>query len=195
MYKRQALCWESGHDWQDLPAGSDLLMQAWERRLNTPQSSAAGRLFDAAAALTGLCTHASYEGQGPMLLEAAADRYAPAMELPLTTGDDGLLRTDWKPLLSMLCDQGHSVAERSGCFHATLAEALHAQAVAIRKAHGVTRIGLSGGVFQNRLLTAQVVSLLQASGFTVNLPSEIPVNDAGICYGQVLETGIPGQAA
>ena len=130
-----------------------------------------------------------------MLLEAAAGGYASAMELPLASASDGLLRTDWEPLLSMLCNHRRSVAERAWCFHATLAEALHAQALAIRKAHGVTHVGLSGGVFQNRLLTAQAISLLQASGFTVHLPSEIPVNDAGICYGQVLESGLSGQSA
>jgi hydrogenase maturation protein HypF len=51
---------------------------AWERGLNTPWTSAVGRLFDAAAALTGLCLHASYEGEGPMRFEASARDDLPA---------------------------------------------------------------------------------------------------------------------
>ena len=188
-----ALCWESGHDWPALPDHADILHQAWQRRLNTPQSSAAGRLFDAAAALTGTCTHASYEGQGPMLLEAVADVRADAVELPLTANASGLLLTDWEPLLPVLLDDGQSVAARAGCFHASLAAALHEQARALRATQGVTRVGLSGGVFQNRLLTSQVVRGLPADGFSVCCPSEIPVHDAGICFGQVLEYGFSAQ--
>ncbi|MBT8121069.1 MAG: carbamoyltransferase HypF [Gammaproteobacteria bacterium] len=188
-----ALCWESGHDWPAQPDNADFLHQAWQRRLNTPQSSAVGRLFDAAAALTGTCTHASYEGQGPMLLEAIAHGQAGAVELPLTADASGLLLTDWEPLLPVLLDDGQSVAARAGCLHASLAAALHEQARAVRATHGVTRVGLSGGVFQNRLLTSQVVRGLQADGFSVCFPSEIPVNDAGICFGQVLEYGFSAQ--
>lgn len=184
-----ALCWEAGHDWSELPAGAGLLRQAWQRRLNTPQSSAAGRLFDAAAAFTGLCTHASFEGQGPMLLEAAAAAGIEAVEMPLMADAAGVLRSDWAPLLPMLLDDRRTLAERAGCFHASLSASLLLQAQVIRREHGVSHIGLCGGVFQNRLLTGQAVRQLQAEGFTVTIPAEIPVNDAGISYGQVLEYG------
>ena len=184
-----AVCWEAGLDCPDLPADAGMAQQAWQRRLNTPQTSAAGRLFDAAAALTGLCTRASFEGQAPMLLEAAADGQAEGVDLPLAEDAAGLLRSDWSPLLAILLDNGRSIAERAGCFHATLSHALLRQALAIRKIHGIAQVGLCGGVFQNRLLTGQVVSALRDQGFTVHMPVEIPVNDAGISYGQVLEYG------
>jgi len=184
-----ALCWEAGQDWPGLPAAAGILHQAWQRRLNTPQSSAAGRLFDAAAALTGLCTHASFEGQGPMLLEAAAVDHVDAVDMPLSADASGVLRSDWEPLLQVLMDEARSTAERAGCLHASLAGSLLSQARAMRATHGVAHIGLCGGVFQNRLLTGQAVRLLTADGFTVNIPVEIPVNDAGISYGQVLEYG------
>jgi hydrogenase maturation protein HypF len=188
-----ALCWEADHAWPELPAGAGLLHQAWQRRLNTPQSSAAGRLFDAAAAFTGLCTRASFEGQGPMLLEAAAAGDIDAVEMPLRADATGVLRSDWEPLLPMLLDDRRPLAERAGCFHASLADCLLGQAQMMRTAHGVMHIGLCGGVFQNRLLTGLAVRRLQAEGFTVTMPAEIPVNDAGISYGQVLEYGYSRQ--
>jgi hydrogenase maturation protein HypF len=182
-----ALCWETGQDWPGLPTATALLQQAWQRRLNAPQTSAAGRLFDAAAALTGLCTHASFEGQGPMLLEAACSGSAAAVTLPLTTSRDGLLQSDWAPLLPILLDASRPVAERAVVFHASLAATLLHQARQARARHGVNRIGLSGGVFQNRVLTEQACKWLQQDGFQVHLPERIPVNDAGLSYGQVLE--------
>jgi hydrogenase maturation protein HypF len=53
----------------------------------------------------------------------------------------------------------------------------------------VTHIGLCGGVFQNRVLTERVIALLEADDFTVCLPETVPVNDAGISFGQIIEFG------
>jgi hydrogenase maturation protein HypF len=184
-----ALCWETGTSCNCLPDNAMLAQQAWQQRINTPQSSAAGRLFDAAAALAGLCNFASFEGQGPMLLEAACEKMSDSVELTLRQNEDGLWISDWAPLLPMLQDKSRSVAERAGMFHASLAAAIAQQARCAREQHGVQHVGLSGGVFQNRVLTEQVFALLQQEGFEVTLPEDIPVNDAGLCYGQVIEYG------
>ena len=177
----------------EFPGHPQALSQAWQRRLNTPQTTAAGRLFDAAAALTGLCLEASFEGQGPMLLEAACDGSDASVELPLTTTADGLLVADWEPLLPILLDARQPVAARAACFHASLADCILQQAIRARELHGINRVGLSGGVFQNRTLTEQACRLLQAAGLEVCLPEHIPVNDAGISFGQVLEFGMRSQ--
>ena len=183
-----AVCWETGLDWSGLPQDTELLRHAWERRMNTPQTSAAGRLFDAAAALAGLCRDASFEGQGPMLLEAACKTAGNAIELPLEE-IDGLWLSDWAPLLPMLMDTDRPVAARAADFHASLAHALLLQSQRLRDIHGVTRIGLAGGVFQNRRLTERTAELLETNGFNVYIPAAIPVNDAGLSTGQVIEYG------
>jgi hydrogenase maturation protein HypF len=185
-----ALCWETGHTWTGLPQDTGLARHAWERRLNTPQTTAAGRLFDAAAALTGLCHVASFEGQGPMLLEAMCGQAdVDPVRLPLLPAATGLWISDWEPLLPLLLDESRPVMQRSACFHASLAHALLAQALQARESHGIEHIGLCGGVFQNRVLTESACHLLTAAGFDVTLPEHIPVNDAGISYGQVIEFG------
>jgi len=185
-----ALCWETGTDWSHLPTNTELLRHAWERRINTPQTSAAGRLFDAAAALTGICTQASYEGQGPMELEAACHTAGSPLELPLGKNSDGLWLSDWEPLLPMLLDHTRPAAERAADFHATLAEVILQQARQAWSDHGITRIGLCGGVFQNRILTERAIELLETDGFNVHFPDGIPVNDAGLSVGQIMEYAV-----
>ncbi|NNG12341.1 MAG: carbamoyltransferase HypF, partial [Halobacteria archaeon] len=175
-----ALCWESGREWTGQPADAVLLHQAWERRLNAPQTTAAGRLFDAAAALTGVCLEASYEGQGPMQLEAACRDMADPVNMPLMQQASGLWASDWEPLLPMLLDPSRSLDERAACFHASMANTLLQQARRARDSHAIVHVGLSGGVFQNRVLTEQAMVLLEQDGFDVTLPNSIPVNDAGL---------------
>lgn len=186
-----ALCWESGRDYPLQNEHDDkrsLLEQAWQKKNNCPQSSAMGRLFDAAAALCGVCTNASFEGQGPMLLEAQCDASDDFIELPLKPAGE-LLLADWEPLLAMLTDNCLDIARRAGLFHQSLARLVLAQAKHFREQYGVGIIGLGGGVFQNRVLSENAIALLKADGFRVCLPDLIPVNDAGISFGQVIEYG------
>ncbi|HEV8078722.1 MAG TPA: Sua5/YciO/YrdC/YwlC family protein [Marinobacter sp.] len=179
-----ALCWTPGFDWN-----SPLLAkEAWKKGLNCHQTSSAGRLFDAAAAMIGLMEAASYEGEAPMRLEAIADPDIPALPLPLHEDAQGVLRTDWAPLIPFLTDHSQSQAARAGLFQASMALALVQQALWIRAKYGNVNIGLAGGVFQNRLLVEKTLELLGAEGFTVRLNEQVPCNDAGISFGQVIET-------
>jgi hydrogenase maturation protein HypF len=181
-----ALCWETGCATSVLPEDSALLFEAWQRRVNSPRSTAVGRLFDAAAALTGVCRTASFEGQGPMALEALCGEPGNYVELTLDKKDN-LLITNWGPLVVAMSDSTLSVSVRASLFHASLAQTLLQQARSIREQHGVNTVSFSGGVFQNRVLSEQALALLSADGFEVHLPELIPVNDAGISFGQVIE--------
>lgn len=183
----QALCWEQGMAWPDSPPSSALLRKAWERGINCPVTSSAGRLFDAAAALTGVAQFSSYEGHAAMRLEAISRPGAEALSLPLFSTTSGLLISDWAPLLPLLLDQGAGLAERASLFHASLANVIVDQALALRGKHGVKRVGLSGGVFQNRLLTEQALTALNRQEFEVYLHESLPSGDGGICFGQVIE--------
>lgn len=186
-----SLAWELGLDIPADEPGVDMLSHAWQRGVNQPHTSAVGRLFDAAAVLCGLIRQTSYDGQAPMMLEAACDKDTDdVFALPMTRDHHGLWRSDWSPLPPMLMDTHLSMGRRAMAFHRSLAAALLQQAVAVREEHGVSHVGLTGGVFQNRVLTDCAVQMLQARGFNVHLHSEIPCNDGGISYGQIIETTV-----
>jgi hydrogenase maturation protein HypF len=183
-----ALCWECDQAWpegEDL--GGPLLRAAWDAGVNAPSTTSVGRLFDAAAALVGCCSSASYEGQSPMQLEALCGESATVIDLPLARDTSGIWRSDWAPLVPALLDMNRAPSARAAMFHASLAQALCAQALAVHEHTGVTRIGLGGGVFQNRVLSDQAQSLLSAAGFEVVIPLRLPVNDAAISFGQLIE--------
>jgi hydrogenase maturation protein HypF len=146
-----------------------------------------GRLFDAAAALLGVCLQASYEGQAPMLLEALCHHAVPPITLPLVRDAGGIWRSDWAPLLPALLNTRVEPAARAAMFHASLAHTVREQALAVRGHTGVARVGLTGGVFQNRTLCELAQSLLEAAGFEVLIPQRLPVNDAAISFGQLIE--------
>jgi hydrogenase maturation protein HypF len=184
-----ALCWECGHAWTTDRLRDPLLRAAWESGLNTPVSTSVGRLFDAASALLEVCDRSSYEGEAAMRLEAlCADTESP-VALPLARDARGIWRSDWAPLLPALLDARRTPGVRAAVFHASLAHALCEQALAVRGSSGVERVALSGGVFQNRVLTEQVHTLLAKAGFEVLMPIRLPVNDAAISFGQLIETG------
>ena len=184
-----ALQWAEGAEVVCGPPGHDLELarQAWHSGINTFETSAAGRLFDAAAALVLGRTMASFEGQGPMELEQVSERGCRGLTLPCEEDAGGVLRTDWAPLLPVLLDRDTDPGRRAGIFHETMARVILDQAVAARQHRSFEAVGLSGGVFQNRLLAERASERLTDAGFDVRLHEQIPANDGGLCFGQVIE--------
>jgi hydrogenase maturation protein HypF len=187
-----ALCWECGLAWDSSARDAVLLKNAWELGLNAPVTTAVGRLFDAASSLLGLCDTASYEGQGPMLLEAAAtddagSGEAQTIDLPLHEDQNGLIIADWTPLLHALRRVDVPVAQRAMQFHLSLAQCIAAQAQYIKARMPFDAVGLTGGVFQNKLLAELAVQQLNAAGCDAYLPQQAPCNDGGLALGQLIE--------
>lgn len=128
-----------------------------------------------------------------MQLEALAtthnqfeNRRAVPFELSQT---DGVYSADWAPMIPILVDESLPLNERAAHFHYSMADSLLQQAIQIRKDTSVNQVGLAGGVFQNRLLTETCIALLGKNGFEVTLPLMMPVNDAAISFGQIVEYG------
>jgi hydrogenase maturation protein HypF len=168
---------------------AEALFSQIEAGLNSPLTSSAGRLFDAVAALTGVCRAATYEGQPAMLLEQAADPSA-TFEYPFDLeAQGGKIVVDTRPIVRAVVRdlrKGRTQAEIAGRFHRTMAALILAVCRLIRGGTGLTRVCLGGGVFQNELLVSDVTARLSACGFEVFVPREVPVGDGGIALGQVL---------
>jgi len=182
-----ALCWELGESWDAGAANDDLVHAAWQRQLNSPLTSAAGRLFDAAAAFVIGVHETSYEGEGPMRLEALCRGDGEIIALPRALDANGVWRIDWAPLLAFLRDPKIDASDKADTFHLSLAAAITATAKQFRDDHEFDAVGLTGGVFQNRVLTGHAARMLKESDFVVALNNAVPCNDAGISLGQVVE--------
>jgi len=189
-----SLSWHAGFDWTGLRDFDPLLKSAWEKGMASPESSAVGRLFDGAAALAGVALEASYEGQGPTWLEAMAARGSDpgAPDLALAEDEQGLLRADWSEVMAWMADARIPVADRAAGFHAAMARLIAAQISQLAQRYDFNAVGLTGGVFQNHLLASQTTEAIQSTGRTALIPERLPVNDAGISYGQVIEASCLG---
>ena len=147
------------------------------RGLNVVKTSSAGRLFDAVAALLGVCQTMSHEGQAAMRLEALAGE-APAEPYPFGWAGDAL---DWAPMIETMLATREPVGVSAARFHATLVDMM----VAAARRAGLPDVCLSGGCFQNRRLLAGAVRRLGSAGFRVWRHRDVPPNDAGIALGQL----------
>jgi len=162
---------------EDVP----LMKAALGKGINCPLTSSVGRMYDAVAALTGICSENSYEGQAAMALEFAADGYplaAYAFEI-----DNRVI--DWRPMLrEILRDVGSGVAPGavSARFHASLVAII----VAAAKLIDEQTLLLSGGCFQNALLVEHAIDALESAGFSVCTHRQVPPNDGGLALGQIM---------
>jgi hydrogenase maturation protein HypF len=161
-----------------------------ERHLNTPLTSSAGRLFDAAASLAGVRQRVSYEGQAAIELEWLAATVTPDGAYPfeiMTTKDDSLM-VDTRPLIRALANDSTRGIERAVIarrFHATMTDLIVAVCSRLRDAIGLDRVVLSGGVFMNTLLLTEAMSRLEAEQFRVYRHRLAPPNDGGLSLGQL----------
>ncbi len=155
-----------------------------DKEINAPGVSSAGRLFDAVAAITGLNFYSTYQAEGPMLLESAVD---PSEAGSYSFEINGSL-ISFRPLIRKVVDDIHhgiSAGNIAAKFHHALIDLMVHLSLEIKKSHGLNRVVLGGGTFQNRYLTKKVIHKLEIEGFQVYLPHEIPVNDQGISVGQL----------
>ena len=160
------------------------------RQINTPRTSAAGRLFDAVAAILGLHLGSQFEGQAAMKLEWARGGLETDEGYPIRiSAERSGLVLDWEPLIwQVLADakEGVPVAQIATRFHNALVEGI----VAVAGQVGEERIVLTGGCFQNRYLTERTVSRLRAEGFRPYWHQRIPPNDGGIALGQIVAASL-----
>ena len=156
-------------------------------RINTPLASSCGRLFDVAAALLNLCGTITFEGQAAITLEMAASR-GPADPYPFSMKqEEGRHVIEMGELMAALVSDvegGKDVSEIAASFHHTVARMIGDMAAIISRETGIRDVVLSGGCFQNRLLSDLAAAFLSEAGLRSFFHRRVPCNDGGISLGQ-----------
>ncbi len=160
-----------------------------ERRVNSPLTSSAGRLFDAVSALAGVRGEIDYEAQAAIELEMLADEEnrATAAYPFCIAEEDGCRVVRLGALVAAVIEdvkQGTPAGAISTKFHLTMTQMIVDMCRAISRDTGIKVVALSGGVFQNRLLFRLAVDGLREEGFEVLTHRLVPCNDGGISLGQ-----------
>jgi hydrogenase maturation protein HypF len=169
-----------------------LVQSMLTRNFNVYQSSSAGRLFDAVAAIVGIRHSISFEGQAAIELEqacahihthAASDQFYP-FDL---VEQDAHFSVTVGPMVKRIVEQvitGHPIESIAMSFHETIARVILDGCLYAQAKTGLHRVVLSGGVFQNIVLLNRVHALLAANDLTVFLHHQVPANDGGLSLGQ-----------
>jgi hydrogenase maturation protein HypF len=166
-----------------------------ERKINCPLSSGCGRLFDAVAALIGLRQFTLYEGQPAMELESLAwkanSRQMPVypFEPPEGVSVEGPLVPDLGPMFEAIArdvSAGVDAELIALGFHHCLSRVMIELGSRLAEHHGLNRVILTGGVFNNRYLLERIGRSLRRRGFKVYTHRRVPPGDGGISLGQAV---------
>ena len=166
--------------------GYETVLRMLATGTNSPLSSGMGRLFDGVCAILGIRRRASYEGQGAVLLEAAADALETG-EYPFSFYDaQGVLTLDWRDMIRALVSDGAGAGVRAARFMNTLISAAAEQLRRVSKETGLGRVVLSGGVFQNMYIMNRLPERLRRMGLEVYTHSRVSCSDEGLSLGQLM---------
>jgi hydrogenase maturation protein HypF len=167
-----------------------IIKQQLKKKINSPLTSSAGRLFDAVSALLGVRGEIDYEAQAAIELEmlAAETMDAGAYPFVINSRDEIAIVRLSKLWIALVKDAQDKVSPSliSFKFHHTIAEITAEMCKLIAKESKIKRVALSGGVFQNRLLLKLTTAALKREGFDVLSHRLVPPNDGGISLGQAV---------
>lgn len=196
------------------PDEFELLDQGCNSGLNCPPTSSLGRLFDAVASILDIRHYSAFEGQAAMMLETFAAKEDSTDTMPYNIisspketfenypvlwgnisqvvhteriNKEDCYVLDYMPLVRSLVEkvrQGRSKSELASAFHNTLIASFLDIAENAREVTGINTVALSGGCWQNRILSERFSMLLRDRGFNVLINRQVPVNDGGLSLGQ-----------
>lgn len=160
-----------------------LLIHAIDKKINCPLTSSAGRLFDAVAALSEICSVNGFEAEAPMRLESVIDKTCKEKyeyEINQTVCFD-------KTIKGIVADISNLVESPviAAKFHNAIISVILDIAKTAREKYSLNKVVLSGGVFQNRYLLEGAENILTENKFEVFTHSKVPSNDGGIALGQL----------
>jgi len=163
-----------------------LLLEIIKKNINCPVTTSMGRLFDAVASIIGLHHKISYHAQAAVALEQLARKSRDTESYPFVISNNMIYQL---PIIDrivedVLAEVPAEVIARK--FHNTIENIVVEAALVLREETGISRVALSGGVFQNALLLENTVNKLQEQGFIPLIHQLVPPNDGGISLGQAV---------
>jgi hydrogenase maturation protein HypF len=165
-----------------------IIVEMIEKKVNSPETSSLGRLFDAVAAIAGIRDRVAYEGQAAMELEMAAGE--PGEEIyEYDLISENVLKIEPQPIIEGIVkdiQKGVAVSRISAKFHATLIRMFSQLCERLKTETRIERVALSGGVFQNSILLTGLKKSLEEQGMVVLTHEKVPTNDGGIALGQAV---------
>ena len=164
-----------------------VIVRMIERGVNSIPTSSLGRLFDAVAALVGLRDFVSFEGQAAMELEMVAADEPCGEPYPYQMRKSGARFLDFGAMMVRIVEDvaaGIPVSGISRRFHETLCSAIVETCCTLRAEHSINDVCMSGGVFQNALLSTILSESLERERFNVHVHTQVPPNDGGLALGQ-----------
>jgi hydrogenase maturation protein HypF len=164
-----------------------------KQRLNSPLTSSTGRILDSISTLLDVCYQRTYEGEPAIRLEAFANqgslKNAPILEIP-TTKERNTIILETSHLVNQIFNLKKKVKSPDLALsaHISLAQILADTAISIARDHGIEKIGFSGGVAYNKILTQKIKQIIELKGLTFLIHNHVPPGDAGTSVGQALIT-------
>lgn len=175
---------EIARRWANQPAAAGVA-QLLSAGVRCPPTSSLGRVFDAAAALLGLCQVMRLDAEAPIALEQAATRCGAAEPLAAGWQIDAALRLDLLPLLATLIDEPDA-SRGAARFHTTLAAALVDWLSRAAAESGIRTVAAGGGCLFNRRLAAELRTHCEAAGLCLLEARRLLPGDTAIAFGQAI---------
>ena len=166
------------------PEKIKIIKVALDNHINTPLTSSAGRLFDAVAAISGICNYSSFQAEAPMRLENIMDLNETGhydFQLGATIGPGPVIQG-----IVLDLEKNIPVQKISAKFHRSIIEVIVQIAGKLRDESGINKVVLSGGTFQNRFILSESEKKLKKINFQVFTHRQFPSNDGGIALGQLI---------
>lgn len=162
---------------------TEMILKMIDHRINSPMVSSAGRLFDAVAAILGICNKASFHAEGPMRLESHI--WNGEMKTYPVEINEGI---SFAPAIREIVNDIRKkvpAGRISARFHNTVNSVIFETVKQMSKKYRIRKVVLSGGTFQNKYLLERAENELANSGYKVYSHCRIPPNDGGIALGQL----------
>lgn len=156
--------------------GNSLIDKAIENNINTVKSSSMGRLFDAVSALLDIKHYNNYEGECACALESTARTAKKAYPLEISLNPI--------EILTQIKNANAPKEELALGFHMMICEMILRLCEKHRKSDGINQIVLSGGTFNNKIITENTIRLLEEKGFDIYINEQVPCGDGGLALGQ-----------